>query len=131
MEISAKTKGLERMKTRARELPKKVRRRMTEAAQTNARLLKEAAARDAPYRDGELRLSIRYYAVRGTEGLVWRVVAGNVADDNGLTNARWQEFGTENMPAQPFFFTNYRIMKPRFSARMSRAMKKGIKESKR
>ena len=130
MEVSAKVQGLEKLKARARRMPKTVRRRMTEAAKTNARLLKEAATRDAPELTGELKLTIRYYAVKGSGGLIWRVVAGNVRDEEGLTRARWQEFGTIDQPANPFFFSNYRIMKPRFSARMSRAMTKGVKEAK-
>lgn len=110
---------------------------MTEAAKANAKALKEAAERDAPFDESapsghvHLRDTIRYYPVKGSDGLVWRVVAGNANTQGGLSaNARWQEFGTSEQPANPFFFSNYRIMKPRFSARMSRAMKKGIKESK-
>ena len=130
MEVTTKTIGLDKLKARAQRMTKTVRRRMTEAAKTNARMLKEAAERDAPVLTGELRLTIRYYAARGSDGLIWRVVAGNVRDEEGLTRARWQEFGTVDQPANPFFFSNYRIMKPRFSARMSRAMSKGIRESK-
>jgi len=108
---------------------------MTEATKANARALAEAAKRDAPYDENapagavHLRDTIKYYAADGSGGLIWRVVAGNIRDENGMQNARWQEFGTVDRPAQPFFFTNYRIMKPRFSARMSRAMRAGIKEA--
>ena len=117
-------------------MPKTVRRRMTEAAKANAKALKEAAQKDVPYDEAapvghvHLRDTIKYYAVDESGGLIWRVVAGNTVDQGGLAaNARWQEFGTQDQPAQPFFFTNYRIMKPRFSARMSRAWRKGMKEA--
>jgi HK97 gp10 family phage protein len=108
---------------------------MTEAAKANAQALTEAAKRDAPFDETapagalHLRDTIKYYAVDGSGGLIWRVVAGNIREQDGMQNARWQEFGTVDRPAQPFFFSNYRVMKPRFSARMSRAMRKGIKEA--
>lgn len=101
---------------------------MTEAAKANAKALKDAALADSPSDTGELKTTVVYYAAPNTDGLVWRVVAG-VKGENGFY-ARFVEFGTSEQPAQPFFFSNYRIMKPRFSARMSRAMKKGIRESK-
>lgn len=128
MEVTAYQKGIDRLKARANRLPKTVRRRMTEAAKANAKALRDAVLADAPSDTGELKTTVVYYAAPNTDGLVWRVVAG-VKGEKGFY-ARFVEFGTSEQPAQPFFFSNYRIMKARFSARMSRAMKKGIKESK-
>lgn len=39
-----------------------------------------------------------------------------------------QEFGTADMPAQPYFWPAYRLLKKRFASRRSRAMNKAIKD---
>jgi HK97 gp10 family phage protein len=41
--------------------------------------------------------------------------------------ARWNEFGTEKMSAQPFFFPSYRAMRKRIKSRITREMKKAIR----
>ena len=41
-----------------------------------------------------------------------------------------QEFGTQNMPASPFFWTSYRSLRKKFTARRKRALSKAIKELK-
>lgn len=41
--------------------------------------------------------------------------------------ARWQEFGTKNHPAQPFFFVAWKKMRPKFRARIRAAVKAAIK----
>ena len=43
--------------------------------------------------------------------------------------ARFQEFGTINMPANPFFFPVWRARRRRVKARISRAVSKSIRES--
>lgn len=43
--------------------------------------------------------------------------------------ARFQEFGTVKMPANPFFFPVWRARKRRVKGRISRAISKAIKES--
>lgn len=40
--------------------------------------------------------------------------------------ARAQEFGTQDAPAQPFFWPIYRLMKKRFKAQIARKAKKAI-----
>lgn len=41
--------------------------------------------------------------------------------------AWWQEVGTKNMPASPFFFPAYRALKGKAKSRVTRAMRKAIK----
>lgn len=41
--------------------------------------------------------------------------------------ARWQEFGTVNMSAQPFFFPPYRSLRRRIKSRISRAVRKAVR----
>ena len=43
--------------------------------------------------------------------------------------ARFQEFGTVKMPANPFFFPVWRARRKRIKNRISRAVSKGIRES--
>ena len=44
-------------------------------------------------------------------------------------NARFQEFGTVNMPANPFFFPAYRSEKKRAAANLRAALRRGIKKA--
>lgn len=43
--------------------------------------------------------------------------------------ARYQEFGTQNMPANPFFFPVWRVWKPRVKSRITAAIRRGMKEA--
>ncbi len=43
--------------------------------------------------------------------------------------ARFQEFGTKNMPANPFFFPVWRTRKRRVKSRLTRNINKAIKEA--
>lgn len=43
--------------------------------------------------------------------------------------ARWQEFGTKDHPASPFFFPAWKKMRPKFRARIRAAVRKAIKEA--
>ena len=43
--------------------------------------------------------------------------------------ARFLEFGTKNMAAQPFFYPAYRLNKKRAANRIKRAIRKGVKEA--
>ena len=43
--------------------------------------------------------------------------------------ARWQEFGTKNHPAQPFFFVAWKAQRAKFRKRIRDAVKTAIKEA--
>ena len=43
--------------------------------------------------------------------------------------ARWQEFGTKDQPAQPFFYVIWRKEKAKFRKRIRTAVRKAIKEA--
>lgn len=49
--------------------------------------------------------------------------------DQDAFYARFQEFGTVKMPANPFFFPVWRARSKRVKARISRAIRKAIRES--
>ncbi|ASY56488.1 HK97-gp10 family putative phage morphogenesis protein [Sinorhizobium sp. CCBAU 05631] len=50
------------------------------------------------------------------------------AGDSEAFYARWVEFGTQKMPAIPFFFPSYRTLRKRVKGRITREMKKAIRE---
>lgn len=57
--------------------------------------------------------------------------ATKVTNSRGIEfdNARLQEFGTANMPANPYFFPIWRIWRRRMKARITAAMKRGLKKA--
>lgn len=79
----------------------------------------------APRQEGDLIESIVYYARIDSEGLVWRVQAG----DDEAFYARWVEFGTPNRAATPFFYPSIRALRRRVKSRIVRAWRAGIRET--
>lgn len=51
------------------------------------------------------------------------------AGDKDTFYARFQEFGTKDMPANPFFFTVYRARSKNIKSRMQRALNRAAKSS--
>lgn len=51
------------------------------------------------------------------------------AGDKDTFYARFQEFGTVKMPANPFFFPTWRANRRRVRGRMTRAIKKAVREA--
>lgn len=118
-----------------------------EAVRINARAEMENIANDlvekmyslAPQDTGDLAGSIGWTwgdAPRGS--LVLGRVGGReyaglritiYAGDKNAFYARFQEFGTRNMAANPFFFPVWRLMKRRVRSRLSRAIRKAIKDA--
>jgi HK97 gp10 family phage protein len=118
-----------------------------ENVRVNVRAAMEDAANDiveemwfrAPHRTGDLAGSIGWTwgdAPAGT--LVIGTVGGREYGTMRITiyagggdafYARFQEFGTVKMPANPFFFPVWRARRKRIKSRISRAISKGIRES--
>jgi len=144
-------KGLKSLNRRMAKIPKQVRAAAQEAIDKNADELTDYQRSLAPYEDGDLRNSIRHSPL--PSGRVGRVVkaggwlttvqvkagatyripflttlfglrGGAVNFDYSLA----QEFGTENMTANPFFYPAYRIKKRRLKSRVTRAINKAIKQ---
>lgn len=76
-------------------------------------------------RTGELDDTIRVIPGQDSRGFIWRSVAG-VREDSGFY-ARFLEFGTAKMQAEPFFFTSYRAQFRAYRARNGRAVRKAMK----
>ncbi|OYR26893.1 HK97-gp10 family putative phage morphogenesis protein [Brucella lupini] len=123
-------------KRRLSRLPQKVQKETNKAIEQNADEWVKWSRKLAPVdpEDGiHLRPSIRHYETE-TGGQVVR--AGGEATTRPVKNgqnatfdyATAVEFGTVKMPAQPFFWTAYRLFRDKFGRRRSRAMNKAIKD---
>lgn len=116
-------------------LPVQVRKELKTAIQKSANELADAQRRLAPVDDGELKKSIKVeYGTRKGRG--GATVAGDPeltatvsAGDKDAFYAPFVEFGTSQpgSKAQPFFFPTYRALKKRIKGRLTRAMRKGLK----
>lgn len=90
-----------------------------------------------PVDKGDLRDSIGWTWGDPPDGAT--VVASAVSSDGiAITifagggdafHARFVEFGTRNMPAQPFFYVSWRANRKRVLARTKRALRKAVKET--
>lgn len=131
--------GLDRFNKRWKAIP--------ETARINVRAVLEQAAGEiveemwarAPYRDGVLSGSIGWTWGEAPAGsMVIGKVGGNEYGTMRITiyagggdafYAIFHEFGTQEMPANPFFYPVWRARRRRVKARISRAMSKAIRES--
>jgi HK97 gp10 family phage protein len=124
----AKVEGLDRFKRRLSALPAAARQEMAGALDESADRLMNLQRALAPTDDGTLRASIRKEP--GDHELQVRVRAGGPTTTKpvrqGLTApaadyALIQEFGTEDHPAQPFFFPAFRALRRTIRNRLARA----------
>ncbi|WP_374832956.1 HK97-gp10 family putative phage morphogenesis protein [Paenochrobactrum pullorum] len=67
-----------------------------------------------------------------SDGLVITIYAGDestlVGERAQFQLARLQEFGTQHMKASPYFFPSWRALRKRVRARVTRQMRKAIRE---
>lgn len=139
----------DRLRTRMKAVPAKVRRALRAQAEINARELVATQKRFAPEDTGFLIGNITATNVSDSTRISWKIEASAL-------HARWVEFGTaakegdaprQNRnyrrtavlttgsrghaatPAHPFFYPAYRLLKRRFSARLTRAVKKALKDT--
>ncbi|MER8637655.1 HK97-gp10 family putative phage morphogenesis protein [Mesorhizobium sp. M1365] len=125
--------GLRDFERRLKALPAAAKRAAKVALDTSANELVAAQRSLAPREDGTLQASIQW---RQTAELTRSITAGGDtttvaarAGDGDYDYALGQEFGTQNMPANPFFWPAFRLTKKRIRARIKRAITKGIKEA--
>lgn len=135
-----KIQGLDRFKRKLRRLPVVAREEMRKAIAQSADEIVALMRRLAPVDKGDLRDSIgwtwgappkgssvlattRRTAV-GKAGLVATIYAGG----GDAFHARFVEFGTQHMPAQPFFYPAWRFGKKRARSRITRATNKAAKK---
>ncbi|BCH32636.1 hypothetical protein MesoLjLc_45660 [Mesorhizobium sp. L-8-10] len=114
-------------------IPAKVEAATRAAMEKGADELVAMMKRLVPVDQGDLRDSIAWTWGEAPKGAV--VLAESKAESRGLKitvyatdfKARWIEFGTVKMAAQPFFFPSYRAMRKRIKSRITRTMKKAIR----
>lgn len=117
-------------------LPKRVEAVTRTAMEKGAEELVAMMKRLAPIDSGDLQMSISWTWGEAPEGAA--VIAESAPDSRGLKitvyagsreafYARWQEFGTKDMPANPFFFPSWRALRKRIRSRIMRDMKKAIR----
>lgn len=132
-------KGLDRLNRRWQAIPKNARINVRAAMEDLASDIVEEMWSRAPFRDGVLSGSIGWTwgdapagsmtigKVGGKEYGAMRITI--YAGGGEAFYARFHEFGTQDMPANPFFFPVWRARKRRVKGRISRAMSKSIRES--
>lgn len=116
-------------------MPKRVEDAARKAMETGAEELVAMMKRLAPIDTGDLQMSISWTWGAAPKGSV--VLAKSEPDNKGMRitifagskeafYARWQEFGTTEMPANPFFFPSWRALRKRIRSRIVRNMKKAV-----
>lgn len=119
--------SLDRWKRRLAKVPVEVRKAASARALSEADALASAIKGRAPRDDGALQESIRTES--GGTGDRWYVKAGGdkttrpVREGASATYdyALGQEFGNEHVPAQPFFWPTYRMLRRGIRGRIARA----------
>lgn len=130
--------GLSRFQKRMKAIPKEVRRAVEPALMKGAEEMASAMWALAPEDTGDLEGSIEVTGpgkatpAYSQPGGAYVVPENAVAISVGNTDVRYPhliEYGTQNSPAQPFFWPGFRLMRNRAANRVKRAMSKAIKES--
>lgn len=121
--MASRVEGLARLKARFASIPKRMKASVKAAIDLSADELVAFQKRLAPKDEGELEASI--HTEPGRHELSVAVVA---SVPKGIFDvARLQEFGTVDMPAQPFFFPPFRANRKRMRSRIGRAVGKAVR----
>lgn len=145
--------GLDRLRNKlTKRIPQAVEKRVREAMEQSANEVVSAMRALAPVDQGDLRdsigwtwgdapagsISLARSSTKTSDGLRITIYAGG----GDAYYARFVEFGTREhiaggkfagatipaIPAQPFFYPGWRLMKKRVKGRVSRNIKKALKE---
>lgn len=134
----AQVRGVDKVKrTLVERLPKRIRAQLETAMLAGAQVIARGARLRAPVgATGHVRDSIHTTPVKVGKrgGLYIAIVAGDRSTTNAAHGINYQvarllEFGTVDMPAQPFLLPAYRLNRKRVKAAMRRAIVKAIKET--
>ncbi len=132
--MASREQQIARLRRRLEAVPKSVKIAVEAAVDSAADDLVATARRLAPHDDGDLQDSIRKEV--GDHDLARTVKAGGPTTTRPVREgasatydyAFAQEFGTQKMPANPFFFSAYRLLRKQIVSRIKRAGSKAIKE---
>jgi HK97 gp10 family phage protein len=127
--------GLDRMKRKLRRLAPETRAEIRKALDASANEIVSTAKRLAPVDDGDLQGSIRKEG--GDHDLAVKVLAGGPRTTKPVRNtdeaplydyALGQEFGTQDMLANPFFFPAVRATRKGRRRRISAAVRRAARK---
>jgi HK97 gp10 family phage protein len=134
--------GLAKFNRRWSAIPARVRKAARDTLEQNANEIVADMKRFVPVRDeagGTLRDSINWTWGDAPEGSIAIGTVGGkeystlritiYAGGGDAFYAVFQEFGTRNMPANPFFYPVWRARKRRVKSRLTRNINKAIKEA--
>lgn len=131
--------GLEKLQKRLNAIPQIAKDEIKKALEQSANEIVAMMRNLVPVDEGDLRDSIGWTygdvpkgsislgSVRASEltgDLTITIYAGN----SKAFYARWVEFGTQKMQAQPFFYPAYRALRRRAKGRVTRAINKAAKK---
>lgn len=130
--------GIKEMNAKIAKMPALVAAKARDAMEKGADEIVAMIKRLVPVDNGDLRDSIGWtwdQAPAGSKivGTARSRGAGDLrlviyAGSEKAFYARMQEWGTQNMPANPYFFVSYRALKDRTKRRVSLASRKALKE---
>ena len=131
--------GLDRLKARFDAIPVAVRAAAMKSMEASADEIVATMKSFAPRDKGDVVASINWTWGDAPAGTM---TIGKVGDNSfgslritifagggKAFHARFQEFGTVNMPAHPFFFPAWRLKKKKFRSSLSRAINKAIRSA--
>ncbi|WP_181178051.1 HK97 gp10 family phage protein [Mesorhizobium sp. B2-6-6] len=129
----ARDNGLADFQRRLAAIPKAVRAGVKPALDTSANELVTVQRALAPRDHGTLQASIQW---ADTGELSRQVTAGGETTTRPARDGQGEydyalgvEFGTRQTPAQPYFYSGYRLVRKRLRARIKRAISKSVKDS--
>nr|WP_278377190.1 HK97-gp10 family putative phage morphogenesis protein [Brucella anthropi] len=133
----SKVIGLESLKRKLLAIPEQAKAEIRKAMETSAEEIVRFAKSLAPVDTGDLQMSISWTWGDAPDGTM--ILGRVVGDKNDLVItiyaggseaywARWVEFGTSKMKAQPFFLPAYRANRKRVRGRITRGINKAAKK---
>lgn len=131
--------GLAKLQKKMERMPKVAKARIREALEKAAEEIVQMMRRLVPVDEGALRDSIGWTWGKAPKGAMTlgKVAESSMGGDLTITiyagddeafHARWVEFGTQDMAAQPYFFPAYRANRKRAKSSVRRAINKAAKE---
>lgn len=131
----AKITRVERLQRKLQALPRIARQEIEKAMEKSAAEMVTLARSLVPVDSGDLRQSIGWTWGEAPKGSIRLGTVGGgaatitiFAGNSEAFYARWVEFGTQKMRAQPYFFPAYRALRKRAKSRIRRAGTKAAKK---
>lgn len=139
MATYAKVIGVAKLRRKLEALVAVGRDEIKRAMETSADEIVALAKNLVPVDKGDLKDSIGWTWGKAPKGAMTLGTVQTNEVDSGFTitifagnseayYARWVEFGTQKMAAQPYFYPSYRALRRRSKSRVTRAVTKAIKK---